>query len=105
MPLWKKLFGDLKDKPQKIEQFGGFFLRLIQCINAKAVFPSCLFSELNQLSIKDDEFGDIVAMRKDLGSLVRNMVKCCGFQPIMSYTSKMIEQHYHSQCAESEKLR
>jgi hypothetical protein len=45
---------------------------------------SYLFEELNETPMRDENFDDVCSLRKDLGSLIRALSKCCGTSPVLS---------------------
>jgi len=42
------------------------------------------FQELNEKPMRDEEFDDICELRKDLGSLIRALSKCCGTLAVLN---------------------
>ena len=36
----------------------------------------------------EETFEDLYSLRKDIGSLIRNLCKCSGAQPVITYTSQ-----------------
>jgi hypothetical protein len=62
-------------------------MRLLGCLSQKSCIPEFLFCDVNEVSMKDEIFDDLSTLRRDLGSLIRNLCKCCGAQPVIKYIS------------------
>ena len=52
-------------------------MRLLVCLSKKANIPDYLFTDLNEISLRDEAFDELISLRRDLGSLIRNFCKCC----------------------------
>lgn len=45
--------------------------------------------------MRDEQFDDVVTLRKDLGTLIRNLCKCCGAQPVIAYLNTRFGDSYN----------
>jgi len=85
---------DGESKNSKLEYFGQILMRLLGCLSHKARIPDFLFCDLNEVPMKDEIFDDLLMLRRDLGSLTRNLTKCCGVKPVIKYVSSAMSENY-----------
>lgn len=52
-------------------------MRLLICLSKKANIPDYLFTDINEIPMRDEVFDDLINLRRDLGSLIRSFCKCC----------------------------
>lgn len=69
-------------------------MRLLGCLCQKSCIPDYLFCDLNEISMRDESFDDLMNLRRDIGSLIRNLCKCCGAKPVITYTNQRISESY-----------
>jgi hypothetical protein len=80
LPFWKEFFNKLnkdEEKENKLQYFSAILMRLLVCLSKKANIPDYLFTDLNEIPMRDEVFDDLISLRRDLGSLVRSFCKCC----------------------------
>ena len=65
-------------------------MRLLGCLCQKAKLETFLFEELNSISFRDELFDDVSMLRRDLGSLARNLTTCCGAEPVVKFVAAKI---------------
>lgn len=68
-------------------------MRLLGCLTQKACIPEYQFCDINEVQMKDEMFDDLLALRRDLGSLIRNLCKCCGVTPVIKYASTKLSEN------------
>jgi hypothetical protein len=70
-------------------------MRLLGTLCQKATVADYLFVELNSVSMRDEQFDDVVALRRDLGTLIRSLCKCCGAQAVTAYLNTRFGDSYN----------
>ena len=97
LPFWKEFFNKInkhQDKDLKLTSFSTILIRLLGCLSTKATIPDYLLPELNQIPMRDEMFDEFIYLRRDIGSLIRNLCKCCGSQPVITYIQQRIDISY-----------
>jgi hypothetical protein len=96
--FWKDLFRKLQkcgeEKQKYLTQFEQTLLQLLESLCRKATMPDYSFQELNETSMREEPFDEICKLRKDIGSLIRALSKCCGTLPVLNLLDTRIAKSF-----------
>ena len=91
LPFWEDFFSKIKG--EKMIPFQEIVVQLLGCICKKATLDPHLFLLLNKKSTREEDFDAQTELRRDLGSLLRKLCKCCG-SSILPFMNQRLGMQY-----------
>ena len=68
---------------------------MLEALCRKATIEDYLFTDLNEVSMRDEQFDDVCSLRRDLGSLIRALSKCCGTLPLLKLLEGLLNKSFN----------